>query len=165
MARTWKRSWRLDEHTESRRGHLPHTDKCGLYMYNFFFPFKISWCGLYSGALNSLEFMVGVIVTGSCYHGRFWVGGGNRGQCPHNSESGPPCGPLTGSLHQLYNDRFLAMFLFWRERQKLKCLSSLLPNQNCWNCKHRFVWMRDLSFLPDCMCPLTKKPASTWPPY
>ena len=26
--------------------------------------------------------------------------GANRGQCPHNSESGPPVGPLTGSLHQ-----------------------------------------------------------------
>ena len=33
--------------------------------------------------------------------GAVLVGGwDNRGHCPRNSESGPPCGPLTGSLHQ-----------------------------------------------------------------
>ena len=35
----------------------------------------------------------------------------------------PPVAPPTGSLHQKYNDRFLAMILFLRERQKLFCLN------------------------------------------
>ena len=92
-------------------------------------------------------------------------GGGNRGQGPRNSESGPPCCPP---------DRESALIIQWQiscngfvlnGNAEIKCLSSLLPNQNRWNCKHRFVWMRDLSFFQGCMCPLTKKPAPTWPTY
>ena len=71
-------------------------------------------------------------------------------------------------------DRESALIIHWqiscndfvlKGKAGIKCLSSLLPNQNCWNCQHCFVWMRDLSFFPGCMCPLTKKPAPTWPPY
>ena len=52
------KTFNVGEHTESRRGHLRLIDKCGLYMYTFFFLFKISWCGLYSGALYSPEITV-----------------------------------------------------------------------------------------------------------
>ena len=41
-----------------QRGHLRLIDKCGLYMYTFFFLSKFSWCGLYSGALNSPEITI-----------------------------------------------------------------------------------------------------------
>ena len=41
-----------------RRGHLRLIDKCGLFMYNFFFLLKISRCGLYIGAAYSPEFTV-----------------------------------------------------------------------------------------------------------
>ena len=41
-----------------RRGHLRLIDKCGLFMYNFFFLLKISRCGLFIGALYSPEFTV-----------------------------------------------------------------------------------------------------------
>ena len=32
-----------------------------------------------------------------------------------------------------------------------------LPNQNCWNCKYCFVWMRDLSFFSRLYVPPNKK--------
>ena len=92
-------------------------------------------------------------------------GGGNRGQYPHDFESGTPCGPT---------DRESALIIQWqiscndfvlKGKAEIKCLSSLLPKINCWNCKHCFVWMSDLSFFLGCMCPLTKKTAPTWPPY
>lgn len=35
-----------------------NVDPCGLYMYIFFFFFKVSGCDLYSGALNSSEITV-----------------------------------------------------------------------------------------------------------
>ena len=41
-----------------RRGHLRLIDKCGLFMYNFFFLLKISRCGLFIGALYSPEITV-----------------------------------------------------------------------------------------------------------
>ena len=54
---------------------------------------------------------------------------------------------------------------------KEKCLSSLLPNQNCWNCKYCFkshlslVWMRDLSFFSwNVFAPPQKKRPQPGPP-
>ena len=67
-------------------------------------------------------------------------GGGNRGQCHRNSRSGPHCGPP---------DRETASVI--------QCLSKLVPNQKCWNCKHCFVWMRDLSIFSGLYVPLNKK--------
>ena len=54
-------------------------------------------------------------------------GGANRGHCPPNSESKPPSGLPTGSLHQQYNDKFLAMILYWRERWKYSVSAVYYP--------------------------------------
>ncbi len=54
-------------------GHMRLIDKCGLYIYiyiyiyiHIFFLFKLSWCGLYSGALNSLNITVICIRFPNC---------------------------------------------------------------------------------------------------
>ena len=93
------------------------------------------------------------------------LGGANRGQCPRDSESGPPCGPPNRESALIIQWQISCNDFVLKGKAEIKCLSSLLPNQNCWNCKHCFVWMRDLSFFLGCMCLLTKKPAPTWPPY
>ena len=86
----------------------------------------------------------------SLFQGRFW-GGDNRGQCPCYSESGPPVAPDMMSASIIQWQIFCNDFAL-KGKVEINCLSSLLPNQNCWNCKYCFkshlslVWMRDLSF-------------------
>ena len=80
-----------------------------------------------------------------------------------NSESGPPCGPTDRESASIIQWQISCNDFVLKGKVKIKCLSSLLPNQNCWNSKNCFkshlslVWMRDLSFFPGCICPLTKK--------
>ena len=50
-----------------QQGHLRLIDKCGLFMYNFFFLLKISRCGLYIGVLYSPEFTVHVAFASRPY--------------------------------------------------------------------------------------------------
>ena len=54
--------------TSQLRGHLRLIDKCGLFMYNFFFLLKISRCGLFIGPLYSPEITVCVISLVSLFH-------------------------------------------------------------------------------------------------
>ena len=82
------------------------------------------------------------------------LGWGNRGQCPRNSESGPPCGPPNRESASIIQWQIWCNDFVLKGKAEIKCLNSLLPNQNCWNCKYCFkshlslVWMRDLSFFP-----------------
>ena len=85
-------------------------------------------------------------------------------QCRGGSESGPPCGPPDRESASIIQWQISCIDFVLKGKAEIKCLSNLLPNQNCWNCKHCFVWMRDLSFFPGCMCPLTKKLAPTMAP-
>ena len=64
------------------------------------------------------------------------LGGPNRGQCPHNSESGPPCGPPDRESASIIQWQISCNDFVLKGKAEIKCLSSLLPNQNCWNCKH-----------------------------
>ena len=91
---------------------------------------------------------------------------------PIRSGSGGPTGASAPvSLDPLWPpDRESALITQWqiscndfvlKGATEIKCLSSLLPNQNCWNCKHCFVWMRDLFFFPGC----NKTAGPDLPPY
>ena len=77
-------------------------------------------------------------------------GGSTGAGAPVTLSPDPPVAPPTGSLHQLYTDRFPAVC----------CAEG--KGQNCWNCKYCFkshlslVWMRDLPFFPGLCAPLKK---------
>ena len=56
------------------------------------------------------------------------------------------------------------MILFWRERQKLSVSAVYYPIKIAEILK-QFCLNEGFVFFPGCMCPLTKKPSPTWPPY
>ena len=86
--------------------------------------------------------------------GRFWGGGANSGQCPRNSESGPPCGPPDRESASIIQWQISCNDFVLKGKAEIKCLSSTLSE-----------WGIFLFFFPGCMCPLTKNQAPTWPPY
>ena len=101
--------------------------------------------------------------------GRLW--GGNRGQCPRNSESGPPVAPPDRDSASILQWQIFCTDFVLKGKVEIKCVSSLLSNKNCWNCKHlKFeVWFilclnEGFVFFPGLYVPPTKEPAQPGPP-
>ena len=68
------------------------------------------------------------------------IRGGSGGSLPVTLSPDPPVASPTGSWQWQIscNDCVL------KRKAEIKCLSSLLPNQNCWNCKHCFIpWLNE----------------------
>ena len=99
-------------------------------------------------------------------------GGGAGARAPVTLSPDPPLASPDRESASIIQWQIFCNDFELKGKTEIKCISSLPPNQNCWNFKHCFKffiyplseWAIYLFFLV-CMCPPTKKPAPTWPPY
>ena len=109
--------------------------------------------------LTFLDFM---IMQGSVLPGAV-LGGGATGASAPVTLSLDPRGPPERESASIIQWQISCTDFVLKGKVEIKCISSLLPNQNCWNCKHclkshlSLVWMRDLSFFHGLYVPPNKK--------